>query len=202
MKYLPLILLMLTSGCSKMFPGILSDHTPSNVKGAPKQIMIMGQSNGVAFSPDGMRAINEAFPGSTSLNCAVGGSTIDSWAVGGANYGGCVNSGFTPSVIFWYQGENDTEAGTSHDTWAQKFTVIARDLHSHYPATKIVFAQLATTCVAGLDYWQEVKDQQASVYLPYATMVKTDDLPLRGDCIHLQPNSEYELGKRVAREIR
>jgi len=47
-------------------------------------------------------------------------------------------------------------------------------------------------------YWDQLKAAQAAVCLPGVAMVRTDDLPLKPDGLHLSTPGQLILGRRLA----
>ena len=118
----------------------------------------------------------------------------------------------TVEGILFYQGETDAIDPDYYDKlniernilpaeqWAEKFGEFVaawrRDLG--IPDLPVVFAQIATTATdeEALN-WDLIKEQQASVDLPYVRMITTEDLEL-GDAVHLTAESYLEVGRRFA----
>ena len=113
-----------------------------------------------------------------------------------------------PAGILFYQGETDasdpllypTKGIISPDLWASKFSEMVQNWRSDLasPNLPVVFAQLATHGdPKSFINWETIKQQQASVNLPFCGMIKTDDL-IVVDGVHLSIESYQEVGKRFA----
>ena len=113
-----------------------------------------------------------------------------------------------PAGILIYQGEKDasdpllnpTKGIISPDLWASKFSELVQNWRTDLasPQLPVVFAQLATN--GAPEYyinWEAIKQQQASVNLPFCRMIKTEDSTVV-DGVHLSIESYQEVGKRFA----
>jgi hypothetical protein len=202
------VVALLLTGCHKdptdpqkgspSIPGLPATPVQSHMN-----LLVMGQSNAVRFSPAGAQVFNASYVNASVANCAVEGTLIDQWVAGGQLYNACMAkiSNVPVDAIFYYQGESDAMAKDTADTWAQKFTAIVRALQAQFPGKPIVFAQIdGTTRPNFLAYWTNVQDQQASISLPGVTMIKTSDIPYDGD-IHLPPSSEEEVARRLIQAL-
>ena len=129
-------------------------------------------------------------------------------------YGSCLNriqqasQMGIPAGILFYQGETDasdpllypTKGIISPDMWASKFSEMVQNWRTDLasPNLPVVFAQLATHGdPKSFINWETIKQQQASVNLPFCGMIKTDDL-IVVDGVHLSIESYQEVGKRFA----
>lgn len=215
MKYFSLIGLLLLVGCEKhkSIASIVSEATGGSViAGTPKTVLIMGQSNAVRLAPAGYKGFNDVTNAQNVFyNCAENGTTLAQWGTNGSRMANCLamTQGIHIDVILWYQGESDANpviGGFAFD-YAQKLTSLFAFFRTKWGAeVPIVFAQIAVVDINKLpDFtnWQEVKDQQASIFYPHTIMIKTDDIiagnPLSTDGIHFDDPGDYEVGARMAR---
>lgn len=172
-----------------------------------------GFGPGMAFA----LALTERFRGSAIglIPCAKGASEITQWQrdlSDDALYGSClkrVRAASTlgrPAGLLFFQGEADAvdprkvpDRAPAPTEYAEKFASFVddfrRDLGAMIP---IVYAQIGTH--AAPEYftqWDLVKQQQQSVALRCAAMIKTEDLPLR-DAVHFTTSSYVVIGRRFA----
>ena len=151
------------------------------------------------------------------IPCAKNSTSISAWNRNTAVtslYGSCLNrirqatQMGVPAGILFYQGETDASDPLLYpnkgiiapDLWASKFSELVQNWRSDLvsPNLPVVFAQLATNGDPGsFINWEAIKQQQASVNLPFCRMIKTDDLTVV-DGVHLSIESYQELGKRFA----
>jgi len=151
------------------------------------------------------------------IPCAKNSVSISAWDRNTAVtslYGSCLNrirqasQMGTPAGILIYQGE--TDASDPHlypdkgiippDLWASKFSGLVQNWRTDlaFPNLPVVFAQLATNGdPKSFINWEAIKQQQASVKLPFCRMIKTDDLAVV-DGVHLSIEGYMELGRRFA----
>jgi hypothetical protein len=146
--------------------------------------------------------------------CAKGGSRIDDWArrVGRHSlYGSCiarVREAAAHGVvrgILWYQGESDTESDDASSAWSVKFMALVDALRQDLgnPDLPVVFAQLGNLSESRrreprFQAWEGLKAAQRSVQGRAILMVRTDDLPLSKDGLHLATAAQQQLGARLA----
>lgn len=151
------------------------------------------------------------------IPCAKGDSSIDEWQRNLSDsrlYGSCIKRARAASVmgkiegLLFFQGEADAVnpyryAGKRRSAfeYAAEFSKFVHDLREDLaaPHLPVVFAQIGTH-KAPEDFvnWEVVKEQQAMVTLPCATMITTDDLPLR-DGVHFTTESYRTIGERFAK---
>lgn len=188
---------------------IFTPPTLQNFPGGTLKVRIQGQSNAVRMSPNGVIGLQNALGHNLIVvNCAFGGSRISEHLPGTSYFQSCESAMPDPDIIVWYQGESDAKNDFDWDTWAQKFTDILnawRSLHGNIP---IVFAQINHETLSltqpnefSFPHWQNVKDQQASVFGSNLKMIKTDDLELE-DGIHITQKDQFKLGARFAEAIK
>jgi hypothetical protein len=91
--------------------------------------------------------------------------------------------------------------------WIKSFHRLVDNLRADFSnqALPIVFAQIASISQErrarrehGYAGWERLKLLQAAVNLPNVVMVKTDDLPLKSDGLHLSASAAEILGQRFA----
>jgi hypothetical protein len=151
------------------------------------------------------------------IPCAKNSTSISAWnrdTKVTTLYGSCLNrirqasERGVPAGMLIYLGETDatdsvlypTKGIISPDLWASKFSEMVQNWRSDLgsPNLPVVFAQLATNGdPKSFINWEVIKQQQASVKLPFCRMIKTDDLTVV-DGVHLSIESYQELGKRFA----
>lgn len=150
--------------------------------------------------------------------CAKGGSSIQEWQLDRSKpqedtlYGSCLlriraaqERGRVMGFLF-YQGEADTTRFAKADRWGESFLRMVDDLRADLgdAGLPVIFAQLATVLPPDADHrpaWDHLKTLQAGITKDRVAMVRTDDLPLMGDGLHLSAESEVELGRRFAQAL-
>lgn len=150
------------------------------------------------------------------IPCAKGATIIEQWQRSVSDetlYGSCLKRiraaeqmGRVEGVIF-FQGESDAHRGDVYqgvrrhpDDWGHKFTTYVNDIRRDLdrPDLPIVFAQIGPhTSPERYVNWDVVRQQQASVDLPYVAMITTGDLSLR-DRVHYDTPSYDVVGTRFA----
>jgi hypothetical protein len=148
--------------------------------------------------------------------CAVGDTTISQWRKSAAEdslYGSCLKRVRAASVIgepaglLFYQGEADAmdpvrypNAERLPHAWASEFERYVLDWRGDLGMEElpVAFAQLGSNRAPDkFIHWDAVKEQQASVHLPFTAMIKTDDLEL-ADTVHFTSESYQAIGRRFA----
>ena len=147
------------------------------------------------------------------LLCARGGTGIAAWERGGDLYaamGDRLRLAATARRLagaLVHVGEGDTKSEETALAWKEAFHRLVDNLRSDFgqPALPIVFAQLAIITPErrarrehGFAGWDRLKQVQAALDLPNVAMVKTDDLPLKPDGLHLSTAGAIALGERFA----
>lgn len=150
------------------------------------------------------------------IPCAKGDSSIDEWQRNLSDnklYGSCIKRARAASVmgkitgLLFFQGEADAVDPSRYPgkrrsaiDYAGKFSTFVHDLREDLaaPQLPVIFAQIGTH-KAPKDFvnWEIIKEQQAMVKLPCASMITTDDLPLR-DGVHFTTESYRTIGERFA----
>lgn len=146
--------------------------------------------------------------------CARGGCGLGTWldkrnglyletirrAKKAQHYGPCLG-------ILIYIGEADTKTQQDAQQWPDRFETFIGDIKSdldldHVP---IVFAQLASigdhmrqSVPHGYKYWEEVQALQERYIANNVEMIRTDDLALNPDGLHVSAKGQIEIGKRYA----
>lgn len=164
------------------------------------------------------------------IPCANGGKTIHEWRRQSLTvasnstliplrsnlYGSCywrikeAEQSGTVKALLIYEGESDTrdpsvvyysQPFTFADEFERFVTILRADLFD--PNLPVLFAQLATTTDTSLVWWDLVKDQQeiAANRLGMTAMIKTEDLTLNSDGLHLTTASQIILGQRFADKL-
>jgi hypothetical protein len=138
------------------------------------------------------------------LPCAENASHIDQWARGEAFYELCLSKVSDGNLVglIWWQGESDADNSDHANTWGSKFAAMVEGLRQDTGVDfSVVFAQIGPDDhVANFDYWSTVQDQQ-TLDLPGAVMVKTDDLTApvyRGTPMHFSTLGYEIIGRRFA----
>jgi hypothetical protein len=151
------------------------------------------------------------------IPCAKNSTSISAWQQDtkvSTLYGSCLNrirqaaKMGVPAGLLFYQGETDstdpllnpTKGISDPKQWAQLFGKMVQDWRSDLssPTLAVVFAQLAANSDPKYFInWEVIKEQQASVNLPYCRMIKTEDLTVV-DGVHLSIEGYQETGKRFA----
>jgi hypothetical protein len=150
------------------------------------------------------------------LQCAKGGTGIQAWERGGVLYRTMLerlrraSASRSLAGALIHVGEGDTHSPEMAEAWANAFRQLIGNLRSDTgdPVLPVVFAQIATITPEmrtrrdhGYAGWERLKQVQASVDLPSVVMVKTDDLPLKPDGLHLSTQAAMVLGERFAAAI-
>ncbi len=149
--------------------------------------------------------------------CAKGASCLAQWAPArgcGTLYGSCLNRARAASArgrvrgVLFYQGESDTRSLAAVDAWPGRFAALVaawrRDLGDL--TLPVVFCQIGSLGpeLRGrprYQYWDRLKQAQAGVRLPGVAMVRSDDLPLKPDGLHLSTAGQLVLGRRLAQAM-
>jgi hypothetical protein len=148
--------------------------------------------------------------------CAKGSSTILQWQRDLSDqslYGSCFKRALAASAmgkvsgLLFFQGETDALNPDIYPypepkpaEWAELFTQFIIDIRNDLgnPELPVVYAQLGgNSAPEAFSNWDLVKQQQASVRLPLAAMIKTGDLPLL-DGLHFTTESYRTIGHRFA----
>ena len=151
------------------------------------------------------------------IPCAKGDSLIDEWQRNLSDsklYGSCIKRARAASVmgkiagLLFFQGEADAvdpdrypgKRRSAFD-YTAKFSKFIHDVRHDLaaPHLPVVFAQIGTNkAPEAFVNWETVKEQQAMVNLPCASMITTDDLTLR-DGVHFTTESYRTIGERFAK---
>jgi len=149
------------------------------------------------------------------IPCANSGSSITDWQKNPSDqslYGSCLKRiraastmGIVSGILF-FQGETDAidpeqfpNLNPDPEAWAEKFATFAFNFRADIgnPDLPLVYAQLGQpTNIAELPHWNAVKQQQASLQIPNAAMITTEDLPMDG--VHFTTQSYQTIGERFA----
>jgi len=146
--------------------------------------------------------------------CAKGASCLAQWAPAGGRhtlYGSCLARARAASAqgqvrgVLFYQGESDTRSQEAVDAWPGRFAALVaawrRDLGD--PMLPVVFCQIGSLGpelrgLALYRYWEQLQQAQARLRIPGVAMVRSDDLPLKPDGLHLSTAGQLVLGRRLA----
>ena len=153
------------------------------------------------------------------IPCAYSGTRIAEWLLGyipttgtpgkpltqsdPAEYNPCLArtlaTGAHINGVIFYQGETDAMLRSTADIWASQFTTMVADWRRDLkePTLRVVFAQIDKDAKT-VTQWHTVQAQQASISVPGVSMIRTDDLPVSADGLHLTAGSYYEVGRRFA----
>lgn len=201
MRHLLPILMLALNGCS-WYERLIDGKTME-----PQYILALGQSNMCLMVPNGTGAFTEEL-GRTMpiLNHGEPALSLNDWQPGGAPWRRVLEDTQGKQIvgILWYQGENDAFPHGWHSNYAQELIKFMDVWRARFGNVPIVYAQLSTTTWSGMDYWEEVKQQQASIVYPNSKMIRTDDIvnggpTTGGDGIHYAPAGYQELARRFAR---
>lgn len=152
------------------------------------------------------------------IPCARGATTITDWQRNLSEtslYGSCLKRVRAASLmgsmagLLFFQGESDALSPQANpelilvpDRWHQYFSTFVQDFRTDLgqPQLPVVFAQLGKQPdPARFSNWNQVKQQQKLVKLPYTTMITTDDLPADAkDPVHFISDSYRRIGERFA----
>jgi len=150
------------------------------------------------------------------IPCAKNSSAIVQWQRNLSDqslYGSCLKRAQAASPmgriagILFLQGETDAQDPVLYPEpepqpfdWGPLFTAFITDLRNDLdePELPVIFAQLGPDPLSK-DFlnWKIVQEQQASVVLPKAAMITTEDLPVL-DGVHFTAESYRTIGRRFA----
>lgn len=149
------------------------------------------------------------------IPCAASGSSITDWQKNPSDqslYGSClkrIRAASTMGVvsgILFFQGETDAidpeqfpNLNPDPEAWAEKFATFAYNFRADIgnPGLPLVYAQLGQpNDLKDLPHWGAVQQQQASLQIPDAAMITTEDLPMNG--VHFTTKSYQVIGERFA----
>jgi hypothetical protein len=213
LAWLPLLLLV---GCERNKEGSVSipglTHSTPAPAAAPQVWLVAGQSNGVRWATAGYKGWNDARNAAdTFINCAENGTTMAQWDPNGSRFQNCIAqvAGRRIDGIIWAQGESDANPaiGGSAADYAYKATQLFSAFRSQFGDVPILYMQIGIigpSLAPSFPNWQQVKDQQASIFVSRARMVRTDDINpayMHVDGIHWEEPGLYEIGARAAREF-
>jgi len=141
------------------------------------------------------------------VQCAVGGTSIEQWQPGSVLYEQCLQivgqvkkeypTSYIATILFW-QGEADTQF--LNIPWADKFTNVVRAFRYDLQIKNlpVVFCQIHNHAEESTyPSWAEIQKEQASVSLPFVTMVGTSDTQM-ADSLHVGPQGLVVVGRRMA----
>lgn len=131
------------------------------------------------------------------IPCAVGGTWSGQWLPGAGLLESCVEAakGQKVDAIVYWQGESD--AYNSITNWVDHFTQTVAGFRAKLGNIPVVFAQIAYTTDPDWNRgWQSIKDQQASVNISGVKMIKTDDLAVLADTVHIDSASAQRIADR------
>lgn len=161
---------------------------------------------------------SSSFPSDQSLGillCARGGTGLSKWVSNNVfmremltRYRAASRAGNQIAGAFIFVGEGDTDSIEAADNWIVNFDYLVDYMRREFsdPNLPIIFAQLANISgerrskrVHQYIGWDRLKQNQASYARHNVGMIKTDDLDLSSDGLHLTSLSNYEVGKRFAK---
>ena len=147
------------------------------------------------------------------LLCAKGGTGIQAWSRDGLLYRTMLErvklatSDHNLAGVLIYLGEGDTKTIETASNWLSAFKSLIYSIRkdTNKPNLPIVFAQLATISDQrraqrehGFSAWDYLKEIQYNLRADNVAMIKTDDLSLKKDGLHLDMKSNVIVGKRFA----
>lgn len=179
----------------------MSDHT-----GITSGNMVFNDNENLASS--GMAFANEmATEGLVGLiPCAKGGTSIAQWQKGGALYTAMTNRinaalqepGTELGAIIWSHGEENTRTFQKYLEYKTGTIQVFTDMQNDF-GKPIIFCQLGPNPnLPDREYWDEVKSDQASIFMDNVYMITTDDLSQLDDKVHHDTQSLVTIGVREA----
>lgn len=195
-----ILLLLIFTGCNKVFPLVSPDKQHSS---EPTTLLVMGQSNAFYFPPAGTRPFYSKFTNVNVINCAVGSTSITQWTPNLFYYKDCIAQlqGKIPDIVYFSQGESDTDRPMGQ-TWAYQASQTFADLQHRYPHVKIFYAQIGqNNSGMGKPLWEDIQNDQASLFMPGVRMIVTKDLGTDEFGIHLTQEGYYTVGQRIVAEL-
>ena len=101
--------------------------------------------------------------------------------------------------LLFFQGEKDADMDSSghFQDWHEVFEIFVADLRKDLKldSLPVIYAQIGK---GNHPLWEEVKNSQEKVGLPFAGMIRTDDLDYKEGSIHFNSEGYIEIGKRFA----
>lgn len=175
-----------------------------------------GAGPGLAFARSMADADGHAVIG--LIPCADGGTPLSRWEPGHDLYTNAVSrtkaalaSGGRLRGILWHQGEADSWAKETAETYAVRLTNMVTQLRRDLDATDVPFiaGEVGAHYAVSLEkrgkkpYVKEVNAQmkEAVASLPVSAWASADGLAPGQDGIHFTTESAYELGRRYAKEF-
>ena len=175
-----------------------------------------GAGPGLAFARSMADADDHAVIG--LIPCADGGTPLSRWEPGHDLYTNAVSrtkaalaSGGRLRGILWHQGEADSWAKETAETYAVRLTNMVTQLRRDLDATDVPFiaGEVGAHYAVSLEkrgkkpYVKEVNAQmkEAVASLPVSAWASADGLVPGQDGIHFTTESAYELGRRYAKEF-
>lgn len=221
-----LILCALLFGCSRAHHitegdygpiGITDPAPPKTPEDKPrceprvKVVLLSGQSNMERLARYALPELELEYVrhhGATRfefINCAEGGTMSWHWVPGGGGYENCVamarGRGVT-DILHW-QGESDAYNQITY--WGQNFAKTVAGFRSSFKneLLPVIFAQIAFTTDPNWNRgWESIKQQQAAICIPGVRMIRTDDLAVLADEVHINAESARRIARRFAKNMR
>lgn len=139
--------------------------------------------------------------------CAIGGTKIMEWEKGSQLYEQMVkrarfatkSSGILKALL-WYQGESDTCSSQNVKEFPQRLDSLFKNIRADLQNDSLPIIQVGITAKNHPfpDFLEEVRRAQMAVTLPGVYHVDGKGLTLLEDNIHLDMNSQVQLGKMLA----
>lgn len=174
--------------------------------------LVGGQSNMERMEWYALDAIKEAYekrhPGTRLefVTCSEGGTWSGHWVPdGGGGFANCVAKaqGKIIDFILWWQGESDAYNQITY--WGQNFAKTVAGFRSSFKneLLPVIFAQIAFTTDPNWNRgWESIKQQQAAICIPGVRMIRTDDLAVLADEVHINAESARRIARRFAKNMR
>lgn len=211
MKRLLIISMILMSGCesvSRVTEGP-ADNFIKIVKIPNVTILMAGQSNMERMEWYAKDAISQAYvdlygaANVSFIGCSVGGTWSGQWLPGNGLLEDCLvkSAGKNVTHLIYWQGESD--AYNSIPYWGVNFSKTIAGFRKGLGDIPVVFAQIAYTTDPDWNRgWESIKQQQAAVCISGVKMIKTDDVAVLSDTVHIDDASAKKIGRRFVLNMR
>lgn len=199
MKRISLLLMLVgLLGCTRY-----RQMTGSDSPGLPQvTIMLAGQSNMERiewYAQDALKNAYVQLHGPTDIvlvPCSVGGTWSGQWVPGSGLFEQCVEKVKATkrplTHIAYWQGESDAYNEITY--WDKNFLQTIRGFRSIFGNVPVVFAQIAFATDPDWNRgWADVQRQQAGINESGVKMVRTQDLAVLSDAVHINKESAVRI---------
>ena len=185
------------------------DQVVKNVEIPKVTILMAGQSNMERmewYAKDAMKSAYIEYHGSADIEfigCSVGGTWSGQWLPGNGLLEDCLvkSAGKNVTHLIYWQGESD--AYNSIPYWGVNFSKTIAGFRKGLGDIPVVFAQIAYTTDPDWNRgWESIKQQQAAVCISGVKMIKTDDVAVLSDTVHIDDASAKKIGRRFVLNMR